>query len=352
MRINGCLSFSFTSRSIGGGSGTLWSFSVFTNNNNALFLVLFAQVLCWKSRALVFWIWIFLTLCLCFKICGKSWCKTCNMSCSKEFLFLCYVDLAPMVVCHYINTNLTNLAWKRNQRKWERHVVPDRWRESDGSNYHQDNTTFQGPVEQKQVLLTKDSSLYVDGGSGDNVHLCVPVRTQWSPSWWPIEKNKRKTILSWLPVLPHLCHLCPWCWSTWSGPMRYDTIRLFFWRLRKCTDSHGTLWKCTTDPAEQKMDPMAQTLLKFPACRALKAQAERENIFPLCLRLIEAVQKLTYPTQFFDFFLVVYFILQVLRAIKHSPGLMVFFFWSIICAFTAGSLRLPRFSSARGFYRS
>lgn len=72
---------------------------------------------------------------------------------------------------------------------------------------------------------------------------------------------------------------------------------------------------------------MAQTLLKFPACRALKAQAERENIFPLCLRLIEAVQKLTYPTQFFDFFfLVVYFMLQVLRAIKHSPGLMFFFF--------------------------
>lgn len=47
---------------------------------------------------------------------------------------------------------------------------------------------------------------------------------------------------------------------------------------------------------------MAQTLLKFPACRALKAQGERENIFPLCFRLIEAVQKLTYPTQFFDFF--------------------------------------------------
>lgn len=127
MRINGCLSFSFTSRSLDGGSGTLWSFSVFTNNNNALLLVLFAQVLCCKSRALVFWIWIFLTLCLCFKICGKSWCKTCNVSCSKEFLFLCYVDLASMVVCHYINTNVTNLAWKRNQRKWERHVVPDRF---------------------------------------------------------------------------------------------------------------------------------------------------------------------------------------------------------------------------------
>lgn len=60
-------------------------------------------------------------------------------------------------------------------------------RESDGSKYHQDNTTFQGEVRaEAKVLLTKDSSLYFDGGSGDNAHLCVPVRTQWSSPWWPI----------------------------------------------------------------------------------------------------------------------------------------------------------------------
>lgn len=248
MRINGCLCFSFTSRSLGGGSGTLWSFSVFTNNNNTLFLVLFAQVLCCKSREVVFWIWIFLTLCLCFKICGKSWCKTCNISCSKEFLFLCCVFyLACMVVCHYKNTNVTNLAWKRNQRKWERHVFPDRFMDGNLTVLIITKTIQLSKVRfvQKQRFYSLKTHHYILMEALVTMFIFV---FQYGPSGAhpggqskKPNKNKRKTILSWLPELPHFCHLCPWCWSTWSGPMWYDTIRLLFWRLRKCTNTHGTL---------------------------------------------------------------------------------------------------------------
>lgn len=155
-------------------------------------------------------------------------------------------------------------------------------------------------------------------------------------------------------MFPCLRYRCPWCWSTWCALMQYDTVLLFFWRLCKCINTDISHWECA-----QLILQNRRWIVLLKHCWSSqhavldKGTGRKRKYFSSSLRLSlryfsifwRLCKNLSHTIFFSCYCCCCILILQVLRAIKHSPGLMFLlsFFWSIICAFTAGSFTVLPF---------